>query len=180
MTKRDYQHWRGFALRMARGLYKDSDSPPGAWVFSTVAWFFSTMEDGEPDLVRRIQTWEDTEASPGRDRHGGTPVCDIMSNFLEDLWDCDPDTVFPRQEREDDDSAYDRYDETWGGAVRCCVRAGLDLVSDREGVLGVTAGELRSLYPRGLPQWLLRLGWQDRQGQPVDLGTVPAADHVSL
>ena len=49
----------------------------------------------------------------------------------------------------------DQWDEQWGGPVRCCVRAGLDFASEPSaGVLGFTAGDLRRMYPEGVPDWV--------------------------
>ncbi len=52
---------------------------------------------------------------------------------------------------------YEQWDEQWGGPVRCCVRAGLDCASaPSAGVVGFTAGDVRDMYPEGVPDWVFR------------------------
>lgn len=39
--------------------------------------------------------------------------------------------------------------------VHCCVRAGLDIASSPSaGVAGFTAGDIRRMYPEGVPDWV--------------------------
>lgn len=50
---------------------------------------------------------------------------------------------------------YEQWDEQWGGAVCCCIRAGLDMAcAPSGGVVGFTAGDVRKMYPEGVPEWL--------------------------
>lgn len=54
-----------------------------------------------------------------------------------------------------EDHFYDQWDEQWGGPVRCCIRAGLDCASAPSGgVVGFTAGDIRAMYPDGVPAWV--------------------------
>ena len=49
----------------------------------------------------------------------------------------------------------DQWDEQWGGPVRCCIRAGLDCASaPSAGVVGFNAGDVRRMYPEGVPDWV--------------------------
>jgi hypothetical protein len=51
--------------------------------------------------------------------------------------------------------SYDEADDQYCGPVRCCLRAGLDCASaPSAGVMGFTAGDLRRMYPRGVPKWV--------------------------
>ena len=53
------------------------------------------------------------------------------------------------------DRYYEQWDDQWGGPVCCCIRAGLDFASaPSAGVLGFTAGDLRRMYPEGVPEWV--------------------------
>lgn len=39
--------------------------------------------------------------------------------------------------------------------MRCCIRAGLDMAAEPSGgVLGFTAGDVRAMYPEGVPEWM--------------------------
>jgi hypothetical protein len=50
---------------------------------------------------------------------------------------------------------YEQWDDQWGGPVHSCIRAGLDFASEPSlGVLGFTAGDLRRMYPEGVPDWV--------------------------
>jgi hypothetical protein len=45
--------------------------------------------------------------------------------------------------------------------VACCVRAGFDCAVKRSmGVLGFTAGDLRRMYPEGVPDWVTNGEWE--------------------
>ena len=50
----------------------------------------------------------------------------------------------------------EQWDDQWGGPVCCCIRAGLDCASaPSAGVVGFTAGDLRAMYPEGVPAWVM-------------------------
>lgn len=45
--------------------------------------------------------------------------------------------------------------EQWFDPVRCCLRAGIDFAGEASaGVLGFTAGDLRRMWPEGVPDWV--------------------------
>ena len=46
--------------------------------------------------------------------------------------------------------------EKWFGPVRCCLRAGIDFANDAHGggVIGFTAGDVRRMWPEGVPEWV--------------------------
>ncbi len=97
------------------------------------------------------------------------PMCvtDMMSDFLYnyDGWrgsapqcpsclDYDSDKDCTCEEVEDLFAA--QWDEQWGGPIECCIRAGLDCAFEGSGgVLGFTAGDLRRMYPEGVPIWVV-------------------------
>jgi len=48
-----------------------------------------------------------------------------------------------------------KRDEQFCGPVTCCIRAGLDMASAPSGgVIGFTAGDIRRMYPEGVPDWI--------------------------
>lgn len=56
---------------------------------------------------------------------------------------------------EDDQARYEAWVDRWYGPVSCCVRAGIDFAADPSaGVIGFTAGDVRRMYPEGVPDWV--------------------------
>lgn len=50
---------------------------------------------------------------------------------------------------------FERVRDRWCGPATCCIRAGLDCAcSPSAGVMGFTAGDLRRMYPEGVPDWV--------------------------
>lgn len=77
----------------------------------------------------------------------GGLVCDRVSEYL---WD-------ERLEREKEDrhGNTEIVETKLGTAISCCLRAGLDVaVSPSAGVCGFTAGDIRKMYPEGVPDWV--------------------------
>ncbi len=63
--------------------------------------------------------------------------------------------------------AFRQFEAQWWGPVACCIRAGLDVACEPSGgVLGFDLGDLRRMYPEGVPDWLAK-GWADPEGQPL-------------
>jgi hypothetical protein len=53
------------------------------------------------------------------------------------------------------DEEFEKRQEQFCGPATCCIRAGLDMaVAVSGGVLGFTAGDLRKMYPEGVPDWV--------------------------
>lgn len=95
----------------------------------------------------------------------GSLMCDDVSQFLDGYephqrcracrdrsprrnLECDCDDI--------ESMAREQWADQWGGPVRCCIRAGLDMaVAPSAGVVGFTAGDLRRMYPRGVPKWVM-------------------------
>lgn len=62
---------------------------------------------------------------------------------------------FDAAEPDDEDDIKDEIVDRWSGPVSACVRAALDVaVAPSMGVLGFTAGDIRSAYPEGVPTWI--------------------------
>lgn len=142
MTPTDYEHWKDFALRMAK---LPSRTPPRKWVVEMVEWWFGLHNDPKFD-IEDVNSWD----------QGPTYVCDNVSQFLWDRYEMDgPKGRFRLRNEEARRNAEERWMGKWGGAVSCCIRAGLDMVAEPSmGVLGYTMGDLRKMYPEGFPEWL--------------------------
>lgn len=160
MTPTDYEHWKDFAFRMAK---LPSKTPPTKWVVEMVAWWFNTHDHPKYD-IEDVNSWD----------QGPTYVCDNVSAFLGERFDGRGKNCgygFDAYER-----AYDRWMNTWGNAVSCCIRAGLDLVAlPSMGVLGFSIGDLRKMYPEGFPEWLekvLKEFVDSDKKKPVNLKTL--------
>lgn len=157
MTPEDFEHWKDFALRMAK---LPSRTPPRKWVVEQVGWFFEVNNHPKYD-VEDVTSWD----------QGESLVCDKVSEFL---WDRQDEALARRGLRSEEArrNAEERWMSKWGNAVSCCIRAGLDLVAEPSmGVLGYTMGDLRKMYPEGFPPWLEKVlnEFVDHKKKPVKL-----------
>ncbi|KKN41847.1 hypothetical protein LCGC14_0719070 [marine sediment metagenome] len=159
MTPEQYERWKDFSLRAAKTWYATSRRPSAAWVLETVEEFFDRLDESDVPLIRH---WDHNDNYPDRlDRHGreDRPLC-IGDQLTEFLWEWEPyhavvddDDYEIRDERER--RAHEQWEEQWGGPVHCCIRAGLDMAcAPSGGVVGFTAGDIRAMYPEGVPEWL--------------------------
>ena len=173
MTAEQYERWKDFALRMAKTCFNRRRRPSRDWIIEQVESWFS-WRDYQKD-------WGDYN-SWDQDSY---PLCDHVSEFYADeypcprcatcrhRWDC-WDSNCEKCDREcrcgdAENLAYEQFDYQWMGPVRCCLRAGIDLACEPSaGVIGFTVCDLRRMYPEGIPDWI-NSGFQDHEGQPVDL-----------
>ncbi len=156
MDKQNYERWKEFAIKMAdRGLglrlSKSRD-----FVRECVVEFFEHLESDYIGLeypydgwLDRVMGWCNTDYHPThRDLYGhresGGLICDIANEFVDG---------FNTGGGYDEDSEYQRWDELWGSRIQCCLRAGMDVVCDDSGVIGFSAGDLKRMYPDGVPGW---------------------------
>lgn len=81
------------------------------------------------------------------------------------------------------DLYYQQWDDQWGGPVHCCIRAGLDCAFEPSmGVIGFTAGDIRCMYPEGVPDWVKGDGPWDTipiMGVVSGVGFVPGKPEVN-
>ena len=93
-----------------------------------------------------------------------TCVTDVVSEFLDGYCGCPPrcpscldyDLDEDCKCEEIEERFYEQWEEQWNGPVLCCIRAGLDCAfAESAGVLGFTAGDLRKMYPEGVPVWVV-------------------------
>lgn len=150
MTPLQFERWKDFAFRMADKALDLRLRPSRAWVKEKLQDFFNGLD---PRDVEQITDW-DSKPYP----------CDMMSECSQ-YWN--------PYYWNGGDEAFRQFEDQWEGPVRCCVRAGLDLACEPSaGVVGFTVGDLRRMYPEGIPDWLAA-GFYDSNEQPVDIRTQP-------
>jgi hypothetical protein len=158
MTPEQYKHWKDFAFRMARTCYATNRRPSRDWIVDVLDDFFYELDDA--DYVGSIISWDDSDGT-------NTCVSDHVTLLLdeyEDLADYRCPSCRSHCYLRDADNcqceeiraaAYTQWDDQWGGPVHCCIRAGLDMASaPSAGVIGFTAGQVRRMYPEGVPDWV--------------------------
>jgi hypothetical protein len=157
MTPEQYDHWKDFARRMAHIVRGPRHkSPSRADVREHIDFFFECcMDPGEE--WERVRDWDHTE--PTKDEKSRWPwsatcVSDHIKEhhevFIPDYWSLD---------RGDDEAKIEarieRARSRFVDPISCCIRAGLDVaVSPSAGVCGYTAGDIRKMYPEGVPEWV--------------------------
>lgn len=192
MTPEQYDHWKDFAVRMARTCFKGYRRPGPRHILSCVQEFFADIETTggygiDMDTLPVIEDWcnssEWPEGNPHFERTSnlsycncdgvryktGKPdpactecrgaglhyavrssplVCDIVSGY-EESW-------MPDYWHGDGGGKWERRRDRWCDPPHICVRAGLDMAMEQSGgVLGYTAGDLRRMYPEGVPEWIV-------------------------
>lgn len=167
MTHEQYERWKDFALRMARTCFFGHRRPTSGWIIEHVeSWF--ECRDYSKDWVN-YTSWDQDKR----------PLCDHVSEFYDDLFPysrckrCDHDCRTGWPHYEDDcktcelecrcDDVWvlsgDQFESQWIGPIRCCIRAGIDMACEPSaGVIGFTAGDLRRMYPEGVPDWVFPPG----------------------
>ena len=171
-----------------------------------VSWDHSTpYPEGNPCRRREYNlTWcgcdgyrmeNDHKPNPNCGECGGTgvwnawvkpmPVCDMLRMFLDHYMPnaiCKPcedyDYDADCQCNEIEEKVFNQWEEQWAGPVHCCIRAGLDTAAEASmGVVGFTAGDLRRMYPGGVPDWVSGGDekWTVHRMAPVPLGMIETA-----
>jgi len=149
-----FRRWRDFALRMARTCYATSRRPNVDWLTGVIDDWFSEFD---PETIESIVNWDHSDGD-------GLCVSDMMTYFLAQYrgWPplCRACSGWKHRDEECrceevEESFYDQWNKQWGDPVECCVRAGLDCAFEQSmGVIGFTAGDLRRMYPEGVPVWI--------------------------
>lgn len=162
MTSEQFERWKDFALRMARVCYSATmRAPSRKWIIEQVTEFLDRIE-GNGD-VPMVTSWDGVYS-----RDGYVCVSDEMSRFE---WDRLPWRV-KQLEHDEKHGEFEEALERWFGPVNCCVRAGLDIAAEPSaGVVGFTIGDLRRMYPEGLPDWIVG-GFHGKRGRPVSPKTI--------
>ena len=163
MDKQQYDRWKDFSLRMAKTCFRNSRRPTSIWIVEQVESWFS-WRDYQEDW-NEYNSWD-------QDRW---PLCDAIREFYEDLEPCvrckackhencrqnyphyeDSCPICERKCNCDDIeyAAYGQFSDQWLGPIQCCIRAGIDMACEPSaGVVGFTAGDVRRMYPEGVPEW---------------------------
>ena len=155
MNRVQYRRWKDFATRMAERGWQAREAMKKEHqgsVIPIVADFFDRMERYFSGDIIRIETWDETRDDwTNKDQYGrarmGVFVCDIVNEIT--------DNYNPFYYDGEEEKAYEHWDEFWGGRVRCCIRAGLDLASEPSmGVVGFRKEDIERMYPDGVPNWV--------------------------
>lgn len=157
MDKLQYERWKDFSLRMAKTCFYGHRRPTSTWILEQVeSWFYwrDFQEDWE-----NYNSWD----------QDSYPLCDHISEFYDDetprlrCKECKKNRWYRDHDNckcyEIEERAYYQFDEQWLGPIRCCLRAGIDFACQPSaGVVGFTAGDLRRMYPEGVPEWVMPKG----------------------
>jgi hypothetical protein len=162
-SKTKFARWKDFSTRMARTCYAKRQSPSMEEIEADIDSFFEDYVSEE--YAELYVNWDHSKNFPGQSEGPGY-VCDMVSDLMEYVWRHPYDHATKRQTRllnyYWDRAMHDEYDEIkesiverWESPVSCCIRAGIDFAYEQSaGVLGFTAGDLRGMYPEGVPDWI--------------------------
>lgn len=134
MTPAQYENWKDFALRMARHGFVTATTERREKIAASIEGFFSWY-DGQD--VSQIVDWDNSPSY----------ICDAVMSHLN------PHDHYKFNERtgQEIECGNKFYDQ-----VCCCIRAGIDCASSPSaGVMGFTVGDLRRMYPEGIPDWAI-------------------------
>lgn len=159
MTGEQFERWKDFASRMARTCFTGRRRPTSTWIIEQVDdWFaglwqreweaWSSWDDGISDAVSE---WADSPAffCPTCHRRATTEM--RHPGYMRWREGCTCDEIEPL--------AYEKWQDQWMGPVYCCLRAGSDFACEPSaGVIGFTAGDVRRMYPEGVPEWVFPEG----------------------
>jgi hypothetical protein len=173
VTSEQYERWLDFSTRMAR-TYPGRSSAFRKDIEGHVRAFIESHCRGGEDIADVI----------GWDR--GENRCGYVTDHFETwwwdglrFWENAPRDYY-ESGRDGEPAAFRRWQERWVTPINCCVRAGLDVASSPSaGVLGFNVGDLKRMYPEGIPAWVSE-GYADKDGKPVDLNARDNNDGVWL
>lgn len=150
---------------MAKTCYRQSKKPSFLWILGALDQTFEYVEEEGVDC---FMSWDGVKLS-----HDGEPVtealCDWIQEVIEyELWSNPYDFAttaeaqkLNRWNNKDrfDVVKYEKVKESIINRacepVHSCVRAGLDMVTGNDGVLGFTIGDLKRMYkPDPIPDWI--------------------------
>lgn len=162
VTKKQYERWKDFALRMVNIVRSARHRAPSrATVRENIEFFFECRMEPDEEW-RRVVDWDHTKPDE-HDRHPmcvGDHISDLGEEFIPNYWSLR--TLMD----------YERAADQWLNPISNCVRAGLDVaVSPSAGVVGFTAGDIRKMYPNGVPKWII--DFIDQQEAVEVTGVVP-------
>ena len=178
MIEEQYENWKDFALRMAESCFKHRRRPTWQTIRADVSFFFECLDAED---IQCIQNWDNSDPYPAESRHYCRTYrtscwqCHGPPKQADCRWNCEDGYIYdyaspycvgdmctedgqhwnPYYWCDLSEAEYEKRDRQFCSPVRCCIRAGLDMaVAPSGGVLGFTAGELRKMYPEGVPDWV--------------------------
>lgn len=133
MTPQQYKRWKDFSLRMARHAFPNATQARRDKIVGNIERFFYWYYRTD---VSEIVDWDSHPAY----------ICDKVDDHLS------RHQHYRYNERTGEET---ECGNKFSNQVSCCIRAGLDQASSPScGVLGFTVGDLRRMYPEGLPDWV--------------------------
>jgi hypothetical protein len=158
-----FNRWHNFSFRMAKTCYSQRKSPSFTWILATLDQCFEHIKEEGVDC---FESWDQVIHDSG-DNPTTQVLCDWFQKVVEyEVWVKPRDFATVKEEKQldkwDDRADFDKYDQVKEEIVsrvcepvHCCLRAGLDLVGEQSGgVLGFTVGDLKRMYPEGIPEWI--------------------------
>jgi len=135
MTPEQFDRWQDFALRMARN-YPGATAARRKKIETSIEDFFSWYERDDEAVAQMID-WDNAPS------YVGDRVCDHLQPHQHYRLVGRTGEELERANR-------------FATQVSCCIRAGIDRASSPSaGVVGFTVGDLRRMYPDGLPDWVI-------------------------
>lgn len=198
ITPIQFERWKDFSLRMARTCFKHRRVPSAKEITENVEHFFDCLD---PEDLLSIVDWDHSDAYPeGSSRYQRTmraacwhcsktghgkrlPDCQYHcedgqifdyahAQYVTDMCSGHAESWNPYYWEDLSGREYEKRDEQFCGPVLCCIRAGLDLaVAPSAGVMGFTAGDIRRMYPEGVPEWVT--GGDEKWDAQHFVGVIP-------
>lgn len=169
MTEQKYERWKDFARRMVNvAVSARKKSPSRAATLEIIEFFFECRMDPYEEW-KRVKNWDHTRPEEGeRSCMGcGDHIRDIEEYHVPGYWG------LCNSER-----GQDKIDR-WMGPAHSCIRAGLGCAvkgGSGMGVMGFTAGDIRRMYPEGVPDWVTR--GNERWNAITIKGVIPGVGFV--
>lgn len=164
MNREQFANWKDFSLRMAKTY-------PGASK-RTREWLERMVHDGIDWILcnvsyKDVVDWDKTK--------GDESPSTRMRDWCWDNADCERENSKGGLTR-----AYMNWKERYGNRLCACIRAGLDMATRiGGGVVGFTVGDLKRMYPEGIPDWV-SAHYTNEAGAPADLNTGKDEDSIWL
>jgi hypothetical protein len=194
MTQTVNERWVDFSTRMAKACYADSEQPNLEWILDSLDRIFTEIKDD----LSLYTSWDDTEPYPEGHKYynpknpTNRPL--LLSSLISESIENEIYIIIHRHstekesrvleklwERRNKDRWLEAYDnlrnqivERWSSPVHCCLRAGIDVAkSPSAGVVGFVVGDLKKMYPEGIPDWICSRWIDKRTGLIADLNALP-------
>lgn len=187
--KDKFNRWHNFSLRMAKTCYGKRKSPSFTWIMETLDQCFEHIKT---EGVNCFKSWDNTLPYPKNHScygfwNGKPNKPSGLGDWFQEVIEYEVWVQFryfattkevKQLDKWNDKADFDKYDELKEKIVsrvcepvHCCLRAGLDLVGEQSGgVLGFTVGDLKRMYPEGIPEWITSKFTEDLSQSHNDQG----------